>query len=121
MIAPEPRIISGRMVRPSLAVGVHAPGVVQVVAFLGERILQPDVLKEPVTARIVRAATSLAAIVVAPVLQEHAKRLLLALPDDVGVGVAAAIAEVDEAADDAEHFAEIVRALPCHRERRNRA
>ena len=99
---------------------VHAPRVVQVVAFLRQRILQPNVLEEPVAPRVVRAAPSHPPIVVAAVLQEHTERLLLVFPHDVRVRVAAAIAKVDEAADDAQNLAKIVRPLPRNGERRNR-
>src|SRR5690242_2480250 len=77
MVAPEPshHFRKNRSAH-TLTVSVHAPRVVQVIAFFGERVLQPHVLKEPVATRVVRSAASRAAVVVAPVLQEDAQRFL---------------------------------------------
>src|SRR5215467_5363733 len=57
VIAPEPAHHLGKhRTSHALAVRVHAPRVVHVVALGGERLHQPDVLKEPVATLIVRAA-----------------------------------------------------------------
>src|SRR5688572_3564767 len=103
MVAPQPPHHLGKN-RPAhaLAVCVHAPRVIHVVAFFGKRFHEPDVLKEPVAALVVAAAASRAAVVVAPILQKDPYRLLLALANDVGIRVAASITEVHEAADDAQ-------------------
>ena len=111
-------VIGGLLATPR-AVAADSPGVVQVVALLGQGAHQPHVLREPVSRFVIRPAAADAAVVVASVLQVNAQRLLLALADEVGVGVTAA--QVDEAADQAEHFAELVRPLPGHSERRDRA
>src|SRR4029453_14986239 len=92
-----------------LAVAADAPLVIQVVALLLERVLEPDVLQEPVAPGM-GGATAGAAVVVASILHENPNRFLLALADDVGVGVAAA--KVGEAADEAQHLAKVVGAFP---------
>jgi hypothetical protein len=53
------------------------------------------------------------------VLQVDAERLAIGRADDVGVSVAAA--QVHEAADEAEHFPEVIGTLPGDGERRDRA
>src|SRR6185503_11445257 len=80
----------------------------------GQCLHQPDVLIEPVAPLVVGAVASDAAVVVPAVLQKDPNGLLLALPDDVGVGVAAA--QVHEAADDAQDLPELVGPLPGHGE-----
>src|SRR5205085_3955063 len=120
MIAPQPAHHLRHHHAPLLlAVPADAPGVADLVALLGQRLHQGDVLVEPVAPLIVGAAAPDAAIVVAAILHEDADRLLLALADDLGIGVAAA--DVREAADDAEHLVEVVRPLPGHGECGNRA
>ena len=122
MVTPEPsHHFRENRAAHALSVGVHPPRVVQVVALFGQRVFEAHVLEKPVAPRVVHAFPSRAAVVVAAVLQEDAQRLLLAFPDDVCVRVAAAIAEIDEAADNAQHLAEVVRTLPCDRKSRNRA
>src|SRR5262245_48427864 len=120
VIAPEPAHHIGKDRAPLLlSVAADAPRVVQIVALVGQRAHQPHVLQEPVARLVVLAVTSDAAVVVAAVLQVDADRLPVGPPDDVGVGVTAA--EVGEAADDAEHLAELVGPLPRDGERRDGA
>ena len=76
-------------------------------------------LKEPRDADRTRRPP-LAAVVVAAILQEHASGFF-SLFRRFRRRFAAAIAKVDEAADDAEHFAEVIRPLPGNGERRDRA
>ena len=52
-----------------LAVTADAPLIGDVVAFLDQRILQPNVLQEPVAQRIAVPAAADAAIVVAAILR----------------------------------------------------
>ena len=54
-----------------LAVAADSPLEVEVVAFLGQRILQPHVLQEPVAQGVVSAASTDSAVVVAPILQDR--------------------------------------------------
>src|SRR5690242_2279702 len=69
-VSPQPSHHLGeREAAELLAVQVHAPGVVQVVALLLERFLHPHILKEPVPARVV-APVADSAVVVSPIAQE---------------------------------------------------
>src|SRR5262249_12574424 len=108
LIAPQP----SQHVRQNgaalfLTVLADAPGVIDVVALVGERVHQRDILQEPVAPLVVLPIAF--AVVVASILQVDANRLFLALPHEIGVLIAAA--QVHKAADDAEDFAKVVRPL----------
>lgn len=120
IIAPEPAQ-HFRQHRAALFAGVRAdaPAVIQVVAFLGQRGGHFYILRVPVPLGIVvRLAASRAAIVVEAVLQEDAERFVFALPDEVGINVAAT--DVREAADSADDFVELIGPLPRDGERADR-
>src|SRR6185312_3846521 len=87
-----------RQDRPAelLSVPVHPPGVVHVVALLGEGLHQPDVLVEPIPLLVVLAVAAHPAVVVPAIAQVHADRLLLARQHLLRVDVPAP--QVDEAA-----------------------
>src|ERR1700730_8103118 len=92
MIPPEPSHHLGQnRSAHSLAVSVHAPRVVHVVALVGERPHQPHVLVEPIAALIVGAAAAAhTSVVISSVLQKDPNGPLVALLDDIGVRIAAA-------------------------------
>ena len=95
---------------------VHAPGVIHLIALVGKRLHQADILKKPVAGLVVfPAVAALPAIVVPPVLQEDSDGLFLAFPDDLGIGMSTA--NVRETSDDTENLAELVRTFPRHCER----
>src|SRR5580658_3771837 len=89
---------------------IDAPGVVQVVAPGGESLHHAHVLQEPIAGLVVGFAGALATIVVSPIAEKYANWFLVALADEIGVGVASA--DIDEAANVAQNFAEFVRPLP---------
>ena len=110
MVAPQPAH-DFRENRSALflAVVADAPGVVQVVVFFLQRVLEPHVLIEPVHLQVLRAA-----VVVAPVLHEDPDGALRVLFHQLRPDVPAA--DVGEAADEGDDLAEIIRAEPRHRE-----
>ena len=73
----------------------------------------------PIPLRIVfaAAATAPATVVVQAILEKDADGLALALTDEVGINVPAA--DVREAADGADDFAELIRPLPRNGKRAN--
>src|SRR5215813_11015212 len=94
--------------------------VVHVVPLLRKRLHHAIVLHKPVAILVVAGTVRRkCAIVIASVLQKDADRFLLALANDVGIGVAAP--QIDEAADGAEHLAELIGPVPSYRERSDRS
>ena len=67
-----------------LAVSADTPDIVHVIASLCHSLRHADILIEPVAVLMVLAIPAYSAVVVAPVLQEDAQGLLLALSDRVG-------------------------------------
>src|SRR5690242_434847 len=93
---------------------LNAPGVVHVVAFVRKRLLHPYVLIKPVPVLVVTAIHAQRAVVIPSVDQEHSQGFLLALADDIRIGVSAA--DIRETADVAQYLMEVVRTLPCDSE-----
>src|ERR1017187_5484208 len=118
VVAPQPTHHLGEnRLQHLLAVPLNAPRVVHLVALFGERLLHADVLIEPIARLIVAAVGSQTPIIVPAIHQEHTQRLLIALADNVRIGISAA--NVSETTHVAQHFSEVVRPLPRHGESRN--
>src|ERR1039457_5901039 len=115
VVAPQPTHHLGEnRLQHLLAVPLNAPRVVHLVALFGERLLHADVLIEPIARLIVAAVGSQTPIIVPAIHQEDTNRLLLALADDIRIGISAA--NVGETTDVAQHFSEVARPLPRHGE-----
>src|SRR5262245_28787829 len=102
-LAPQPAQRIGQD-RPAVlaVVAAVAPLHVVVVLLVLERRFHLQIAEPPVAVLVVQVGR--------PVLKEDADGFVLGLADDAGIAVAAA--DVREAADVAEHFAEEVRPLP---------
>jgi hypothetical protein len=81
--------------------------------------LHSNILVKPIASLIVGTISAQGSRVVAPIDQEDPKRLLLGLPDDIRICVSST--QVDKAANIAEDLAEVIRSLPRHGKRRDRA
>src|SRR5262245_5678922 len=103
MVAPQPAHHVGQNRAAVLgAMLADAPNVIDVVVLFLERLDHAHVLKVPVALLVVLTTFTEAAIVVAAVLEEDSQRLLVGGGDALGINVAAA--QIDEAADNADHF-----------------
>src|SRR6266545_8368343 len=97
---------------------IHAPRVVYIVALLRQGLHQANVLIEPVALLVVHAVAD-APVVIPPVAQIDANRLLLARQHFFWIDVPAA--QIHETADIAQHFSEMVGTLPGDCESRDSA
>ncbi len=88
---------------------VHAPGVVDVITLLSKSLHETNILVKPVPLFIVDTVAN-ASIVVSPIAQKDANRLLFAFEDALGIDVAPT--EVDKAPDVAEDLTKLIRPLP---------
>ena len=66
---------------------LDAPGVVHVVAFLGESLLDPDILIKPVASLIIGSVGFQPSVVIPAIHQKDTDGLLIALANDVGISV----------------------------------
>src|SRR5687767_10833304 len=97
--------------------GADAPTKVDVVTFCRKRLHHQSVLRMPIPLRIVDVPAP-PAIIVQPILKKYPDRLALAGLDYLWIGVATA--DIGETSDRAQHFAELIRAMPSHRKRADR-
>src|SRR3954447_6868017 len=91
VITPEPAEHFGKNGAGLFArVGADAPGVVQVIALLGQGSRHLDVLRVPIPLRIVAGILTLAAkpaIVIQAILQKDANWFPVGLPDEIGINM----------------------------------
>src|SRR5262249_37140739 len=112
--APEPAHHLGHYrATKFLAVEIHAPGVIDVVAFLRKRLHKTNVLKEPVPFLVINTVAN-ATIVIPAIAEKNTNWLLFALENALGIDVPAA--EIDETADIAQHLPKLIGPLPGYRE-----
>src|SRR5450755_4813922 len=120
MVTPEPaHHLRQNRAAHFLAMFVDAPRVVHVVALGAQPLHHANVLIEPVEGLVVGGvAGSLPAVIVPPVAEKNANRLLFASADDFRVSIAAA--QIHKTAHITQHLAKFIGTLPRHSESRNR-
>src|SRR6266568_8350925 len=93
-----------------------APGVVYIVTLLGQRLNEADILIMPVAGGVI-LVTSKRAVVVDAIYEENPDRLALAREHFFGVNVTTT--QIDETANNADHFVKLFRPLPGDSEGRD--